>query len=82
MKECFNAVSAKVKATLEKKVKYKGFSTPISSEAVVTLEFFYENTSQIVSVNKKGLRSLITKLQDLNKKIDKIVIDHPELPLK
>jgi DNA-directed RNA polymerase subunit L len=84
MNECHNAVYGKVKVDLEKKVKYKGFAmeNPISSEVVVTMQFIGETSTSVVTINKKALRSLITKLQDLEKKASKIVLDHPELPLK
>lgn len=84
MEQCFNVVYGKVKADLQKKVKYKGFAmeNPISSEVVVSMQFIGETSTSVVSINKKALRSLITKLQDLEKKASKIVLDHPELPLK
>ena len=84
MEQCFNVVYGKVKTDLQKKVKYKGFAmeNPISSEVVVSMQFIGETSTSVVSINKKALRSLITKLQDLEKKASKIVLDHPELPLK
>jgi DNA-directed RNA polymerase subunit L len=84
MEQCFSVVYGKVKADLQKKVKYKGFAmeNPISSEVVVSMQFIGETSTSVITINKKALRSLITKLQDLEKKASKIVLDHPELPLK
>lgn len=79
MEQCFNVVYGKVKTGLQKKVKYEN---PTSSEVVVSMQFIGETSTSVVSINKKALRSLITKLQDLEKKASKIVLDHPELPLK
>lgn len=84
MEECFNVVYEKVKADLQKKVKYKGYAmnNPVSSEVVVAMQFIGETSTSVVSINRKALKNLITKLQDLEKKASKIVLDHPELPLK
>jgi hypothetical protein len=78
MKECDLNIHNSVKVSLQKVTQDR--APQWREESLVAVIEFIPYTE--VAVTLKGAKSLKSKLEDLIKKADKVVINHPELPLK